>query len=226
MLTRTRLPRVGGKQGRVPVIRNPPSSQPSPGLPRAGGVPRQGRGQDGLDTGRGRRGRGRGGAGAVSPPELQPKPEATTGAGLEPRERCRGNRPWVSSVTPCPCLLAVAVSAVPARGRLVVSRRHGHSRAAAAAPVLPGAWRARLRLPPARREGSSRAVHSPRGARLPGRGGRAARRGSPGRGQRRQRGGRNASPGGCLRPGLSSVIGARRGSHQGPRALCSGRWGT
>lgn len=133
----------------------------------------------------------------------------------------------------------------PAPGPRVGSQRHGHPRTTAAAPVLPGAWRARLRLPPAWREGPSRAVHPARGARFPGGGGRAARWRPPGRGQRRQRGGRNAPPGGCLRPvparrapspgarpwryqgppgrrclrpGLSSLLPARRGSHQGLRA--------
>lgn len=117
----------------------------------------------------------------------------------------------------------------PARGRLVGSGRHGRSGATAAAPVPPGARRAGLRLPPARREGPPRAVHPARGTRFPRRGRRAARWGPPGRGQRRQRGGRDAPPGGgprsppARRPLPERVPLGRAGVARGPEGASAER---
>ncbi|KAG7247979.1 hypothetical protein CRUP_027512, partial [Coryphaenoides rupestris] len=57
-----------------------------------------------------------------------------------------------------------------------------------------------LRLPSARGEGEDGPVHSTGGARLPGLGRRAARRGPPGLRQRGQRGGRQSPAGGRQDP--------------------------
>lgn len=192
-------PESGGDRGGPKALRTPPPPglagcrvrpQPGPAGTRGGGGPTE---EAGKGRGRGRR----------RSPSLSPSPRRREPSGSSRGRRRVPNAAAAAASAPVPRAPACprqASAPWPAGGRPVGSRRHGRPGAAAAAPVPPGARRAGLRLPPARREGPPRAVHPARGAGLPRRSGRAARRGPAGRGQRRQRGGRDAPPGGCPRP--------------------------